>query len=380
MLMSFDEITVCNERMSFFEMLLFCRDFDVVPALISKQELACVWKQSVIRHITHGDPVVGPDHVVEHSFALSEFVHLLASIAVVAFSARSADAAVDALISHLHLDSPLHARKTIQTKGRETQRRLNFRSAGERDKQTPQELLHETRTHLRRKAANAASAAQARAKKHAVSEPLDDANSSDDDAHFVDFAPCEYTARRPRSAPATRRDGARRKPARTGSGLSALVRNVPSNCLTDAQEKALASVSSALSQRLTPFLTDASLEHWSPFSGLLIDLGTLQRSREYHARIDVRNVSPRYITIDSVAPRNGALACVASTSYVPGQLAPGLSRIIDVKITPAKGDAYKHPEVADFVDIRIGALTIPVPLYYRICTPDRTNAEAKGRR
>ena len=77
--------------------------------------------------------------------------------------------------------------------------------------------------------------------------------------------------------------------------------------------------------------------------------------------------------MDSVAPRDGALASVASTSYVPGQVAPGLTRIIDVKISPANGNAYANPEVADFIDIRVGALRVSVPLYYRVCKAGGTN-------
>ena len=82
--------------------------------------------------------------------------------------------------------------------------------------------------------------------------------------------------------------------------------------------------------------------------------------------------------MDSVTPRDGALASVASTSYVPGQVAPGLTRIIDVKIAPANGDAYAHPEVADFIDIRIGALRVSVPLYYRVCRPGASTSDDRA--
>ena len=236
--------------------------------------------------------------------------------------------------------------------------------------------MHETRTNLQRKAANAA---RAKSERRLVADELKDDASSDDDAHGADSAPCEYNARRrPRSAAAARRanDSAarvQRKPAHTAGALSALMRNVPTNCLSEKQEMALARISHGLAQRLAPFLTDTSVEHWSPFEGLVIDLGTVNRSREYHARIDVRNISPNFITVDSVAPRDGALASVASTSYVPGQVAPGLTRIIDVKISPANGNAYANPEVADFIDIRVGALRVSVPLYYRVCKAGGTN-------
>ena len=130
--LSFDEIMLANERISFFELLLFCRDFDVVPTLISKQELMCVWKKCLI--LNHHNAVVGIDHVVEHSFGLAEFVELVACIALVAFGARphskpALEGAIDALVEHLRLDSPLHARKIIQTRGRETQARTCMRFA-----------------------------------------------------------------------------------------------------------------------------------------------------------------------------------------------------------------------------------------------------------
>ena len=113
---------------SFFELLLFCRDFDIVPTLMSKQELTCVWKKCLI--LNHHNAVVGIDHVVEHSFGLAEFLQLVACIALVAFGARShakpaPEAAIDALVEYLRLDSPLHARKIIQTRGRETQARTD---------------------------------------------------------------------------------------------------------------------------------------------------------------------------------------------------------------------------------------------------------------
>jgi hypothetical protein len=126
--LSFDEIMLANERISFFELLLFFRDFDIVPTLMSKQELTCVWKKCLI--LNHHNAVVGIDHVVEHSFGLAEFLQLVACIALVAFGARShakpaPEAAIDALVEYLRLDSPLHARKIIQTRGRETQARTD---------------------------------------------------------------------------------------------------------------------------------------------------------------------------------------------------------------------------------------------------------------
>ena len=119
--------------------------------------------------------------------------------------------------------------------------------------------MHETRTNLQRKAANAA---RAKSERRLVADELKDDASSDDDAHGADSAPCEYNARRrPQSATAARRanDSAarvRRKPAHTTGALSALMRNVPTNCLSEKQEMALTRISHGLAQRLAPFLTD----------------------------------------------------------------------------------------------------------------------------
>ena len=63
--------------------------------------------------------------------------------------------------------------------------------------------MHETRTNLQRKAANAA---RAKSERRLVADELKDDASSDDDAHGADSAPCEYNARRrPQSATAARR-------------------------------------------------------------------------------------------------------------------------------------------------------------------------------
>ena len=76
----------CNERLSFFEVVCFARDFDIVPKLITKATLAYLHKvSSALPNRSETSQREGQD-VRDAGFDLEEFNMLLVRIALVAFA------------------------------------------------------------------------------------------------------------------------------------------------------------------------------------------------------------------------------------------------------------------------------------------------------
>ena len=336
--LSYDEVRLCNESMSSYEMLQMLRDFDVIPQLVSKQDLGIVWRLTARRHntgksnnsnsagTTRGDAPAG------YALHLPQFLDALCRLALLSWPDAPPTEALDRMVAHMRLDEAGHARKVVRVRGRETQRKLYFRSKGERSKENHALLLAERKAEAERNLRRAGRLPQA------------SASGLPDEDGFV--APLSARASpRPVSAvsavPST---------ARSGKARSTAVTTVMSSAggggamtLSAEQEKALSGYSTGLALRLEPHLVDECAHDWVAYPGSFLNFGSVQRyaagtaeAKSYLARILVRNVSAAYVSVSVTTNGLGKGTCV---SYAPSAFAPGMSRVVRIELTPLAGPA-----------------------------------------
>lgn len=150
--LTYDEIKLSNETLSFYEILLLLRDFDVLPKLITKDELLFLWKVGNIQRISAG---LGSLRML----GFRDFVDILAKIAVFAYNKPGLRQMVlslngemltpleqiQSLAAYLHLEDYERVRKRVRTVGVETARLLHNRSEGEKNFRTIQYLKDDLR-------------------------------------------------------------------------------------------------------------------------------------------------------------------------------------------------------------------------------------------
>ena len=84
---SYEEIREANSTMSFLELLCFCRDFDIVPQLMPKEDLAVLWKIHRAQMLHDMDRLdTHLSEVQKSSMDLTQFMQMLVKIALMAFA------------------------------------------------------------------------------------------------------------------------------------------------------------------------------------------------------------------------------------------------------------------------------------------------------
>ena len=84
---SYEEIREANSTMSYLELLCFCRDFDVVPNLLPKEDLAVLWKIHRSQMLNALDQIdTHLSDVQKSSMDLTQFMQMLVKIALMAFA------------------------------------------------------------------------------------------------------------------------------------------------------------------------------------------------------------------------------------------------------------------------------------------------------
>lgn len=150
--LTYDEIKLANETLSFYELLLLLRDFNVLPKLITKDELLFLWKVGNIQRISNGK---GSLRMLD----IQEFVDMLAKIAVFAYNKPGLRQMVislngemitpleqvQSLIAYLHLEDYERVRNIVRTVGVQTAGLLHNRSEGEQNYRTIQHLKDDLR-------------------------------------------------------------------------------------------------------------------------------------------------------------------------------------------------------------------------------------------
>jgi hypothetical protein len=138
--------------MSFFELTLFCRDLNIVPKLVTKDELILLWKIGNMEKVTEEQPDTT-------CLKFEEFCPFLARLALVAYnkpglkkiivningSMLSPLEQINSLAYYLHLDDINRIKIHIDTVGRETANQLNNRSVGDKNTQLANNLRRDIR-------------------------------------------------------------------------------------------------------------------------------------------------------------------------------------------------------------------------------------------
>ncbi|KAJ1448598.1 hypothetical protein M885DRAFT_538627 [Pelagophyceae sp. CCMP2097] len=325
--LTYAEIQHCNERLSFFEMLCFCRDSRIVPDLVPKQTLDYVWKLSTLKRSGRGAPTSHTTTSLKDvGLDLEEFIHVLLRVALVGFAEAALGQprlAISKFAAFLNLGSVGHAKLFVRTTGRETQRRVNFRSAGELERGGGLHLLEERRVHQK-------------SKKQAPSGS-------------EDYVTADQLAR-----------------VRTQAKASDLTSNAASNQLSIVQEVCLAQYDRTMADDLRPFCVAQETHAWRVFDDAGgLDFGELEQGKRYTARLEIQNVSQNILALTSFSKR-GNISESVKTTFDPLPFAPGLARVIDVTLTPAA----KGGEFVGSLDVEIGGhsgapVSLGVPVYYR---------------
>lgn len=295
--LSYEEISGCNETMSFFETLWFCRNFNVVPALISKNDLLQIWRELVVLRLFEERD---RDPVCMYGLNLRMFAGFLGVLAVAVahdptsrrtlFGAKSHGKKLTLedkcarLAAYLHLDDVRHARQRLQSVGRETVAALNFRSRGE-------------------KSGKDSSSAPPR---------LSSSNGS------------------------ARRLSIATEASRKSEGS-----------FTEVEEGDIAPTHIRKHAYLQPSLFDESWQYLEPFvhgrkvhavntGGPFIDLGTVVCGRDYHFRIELTNLTRNELAITSIS-QEGMHPDSVSFTYLPEGFASVSTQLLTIAIVARSG-------------------------------------------
>lgn len=332
---TYEEIKNCNERISLFELLTFCRDFGLVPRLISKQNVNFIWKVCLAEHnrstnqahFRHTDMSRG--QLRDAGIDRIEFLSVLARIALVAYADSALGApqlAVEKLVDFLQLNDLSHVRHVIRTTGRETQGRLYCRSQGEHSRGTSRAVIKEGIDFLIQK-----------------SRTL-----KQTDRQFTGSALARME-----------------KQPRWAEQMATAV----SNNLTFTQQVMLAQCDKNLTDYLQAFCSSTSSQYWVPFKTVGFDLAAISRENRYRARLEITNTSSTMLVVSCVR-RQGNIAPSVSAAFDPSPFASGLSRIVELTIKPNHCQDFECTGILEVIISSAeggkSAATLELPIYYRL--------------
>lgn len=341
--LTYEEIRNCNNRLSFFELLSFCRDFAVIPDLVTKQNLEYIWRVIIAEHnrstdrahFRHAD--FGLGQMRDAGIDLDEFQAALVRIALIAF-AETPEVAVNKLVEYLELGDVNKVKRVIRTKGREMQGRMYGRSVGELAHGTSRATVEETRRRLQR-----------------VQRGPDH-----------DFTTSQL-------------DKVQRH-----SKWGKLMNTLDANRLTLAQQVLIANFEPHMTDFLEPYRVASSTRTWVRFDDVGFDMCDLQRGRSYRARLDIINMSRTMLVVTGFNKR-GSITTSITATFDPLPFATGLSRIIDLHVTLDLSSTVGL-DCAGFIDVEISnaksrmtAFLLSIPFYISSsacshppgCTPPR---------
>jgi len=328
--LTYEEIKNCNERVSFFELICFCRDFKIVPRLASKSTLQYLWKVATAKcNRSAGNAGDGDQSLRDAGLDLEEFLMILVRIALVAYATKAIgqpQLAVQHLIRFLDLEHVEKIRHHIRTQGRETQRHVNFRSAGELEMGYGRKALEEKREEIAKRARKASRAA-------------------------IVFSSSQLSllAKAPKMDDFT------------------TVNKV--NFLSVASQVLLASFDKDMANFLEPYCSLRAAQHWVPLDALGVDGGTLERGQRYGVRICVLNRSAETLVVTDLRKTGDAGAAVRAI-FDPNPFVPGLTRHVELLIEPKP---TQGGEFVGTVDVEVSsnarktkAFVVSVPLFFRV--------------
>ena len=149
---SFSATQLANETMTLYELDKFCRDFKIIPNMLSKTEVKAVWAlfgtayslkyRAVLQAMTFAD---FQDLFVRLALAAYNKRGMRKMIVAVSGSFPPPEQLVGFFASYCHLDDYSRVKHIIRTQGHATQGALNFRSANEGNARAREEQLIDLR-------------------------------------------------------------------------------------------------------------------------------------------------------------------------------------------------------------------------------------------
>ena len=135
---SYEEEENARVSLSFYELLLLCRDFRIIPKIITKEELYYLWRVMNVQKGKEGKQV-------SRLVSFADFKDFLARIAILAFNKPGirqmimqdggnmpqSTELIGMLAKYLHLDDIEWVKNRIRTVGKATVSMINSRCAGE---------------------------------------------------------------------------------------------------------------------------------------------------------------------------------------------------------------------------------------------------------
>jgi len=168
---SFQATEIANETLSYFELDKFCRDFDLVPKLLTKNETKAIWMDFISMHAQQegGTPLQAlnfpqfQDMFVRMALFAYNKVGMKKMILSVTGFFPSAEDIVEAMCNHCQFNDFAACQRHIRAVGRETQGALNFRSLGDSNERGRAEIRIDLRAKFIARAAKKEAAAKEKA-------------------------------------------------------------------------------------------------------------------------------------------------------------------------------------------------------------------------
>ena len=158
---SFQATELANETLSYYELDKFCRDFDIVPKMLTKMEIKAIWMDFISMHAQTegGVPLQAlnfpqfQDYFVRMALYAYNKVGMKKMILSVTGFFPSAEEIIDAMCTHCKFNDFNACQRHIREVGRETQGALNFRSVGDNNQRARAEIRIDLRAKFLARAA-----------------------------------------------------------------------------------------------------------------------------------------------------------------------------------------------------------------------------------
>ena len=364
---TYELVRFANETLSFHELAVWMRDFNVIPSLLTKGELRFLWKITSLQWVR-----MGKDQIKYLTFDM--FQDFFARMAVLAYNKPgmrrlilntnglmpSPADLVETLCHFMHLDDFGWVKDRLNTVGRESVRNHNFRTVGEKNETLRGELREDVKgSRFSRMMTNADNhndrqeGASAKEKEATGNEGLKSANriaealqqritglvGDGDDVKDVDIEDDDGED----TTPEKEMGGRLRQKTST---FSSSIRISPE------QEEALLNYDENLSKLLDKYsLAQTSLAGQSPDArsgGAFLDMGDQQLGRVLVINVSILNTSTHEMQVDVIArgfPDEDTRVTMLARSF-----APGLKRDASVQFT-VKNVPKDRGAVVAYIDV-----------------------------
>ena len=354
---TFDDVDISNITISFYELCSVLRDFQVIPVLISKEDVQFLWKVSSLESVKSGE-----SSITELDF--DQFRHFVGRCAILAYNRPgmrrlilnthgtmpSQTELVEMIARHMHLDDYALIKEKINTTGMSRVKSLNSRGRGE----VNEELKKELREDL-----NARRLAREQMKKTEIKDENNSEANRISDALRKKLTGLDTSHKEfPPSVNPSSLKGSRFQSTRALSEIQGTELLMYDPRTTSVFDKYC----------LNPINQSSSAgnDGFQVCDGAFIDLGELIPGRRCVINLQVRNNTSHEMQLDVVA--RGFPGRDIQITTLPCSFAPGMNRNVSVSFTVHR----LMYDVIGFIDVVLvpvriePAVSISCPVYYRI--------------